>query len=288
MQKLNFNNPAGWPASVETFEWLQNMVLQLQSITHLGGSLFIVSGCEEVAGVIQNGTVVINGEILPFQASALSVGAKVVITEQVENRIFFDSLSKPYYHNRFASFGVTGDPVTEYAWADFKRSSPSNGLLSRVDKIEKMLKPLIGYDDPANPGTTVYGSWLFWGRPADEIPAGWEAVPDAEWKGRVPVVMDESQTEFNEVGKTGGAKAHTLTPNEQGSIKWRVRADDGDMQIAARKTIQALQIGEDFVDVGGFGNDQYSDWQESSLEADADEHNNLQPYKVVMFIRWVG
>lgn len=37
----------------------------------------------------------------------------------------------------------------------------------------------------------------------------WEQI-----KGRVIVGVDENQTEFNETGKTGGSKTHTLTVNE--------------------------------------------------------------------------
>lgn len=45
----------------------------------------------------------------------------------------------------------------------------------------------------ANPSTLFGGTWVAWGT------------------GRVPVGIDTSQTEFNTVEKTGGAKTHTLT-----------------------------------------------------------------------------
>ena len=69
----------------------------------------------------------------------------------------------------------------------------------------------MGYDVS---GTTYYGSWLFWGRPAGEIPDGWEAVPDAEWKGKIPVVMDDTDVDFDVVGEMGGSKTDINRANE--------------------------------------------------------------------------
>ena len=51
----------------------------------------------------------------------------------------------------------------------------------------------------ANPGTIFGGTWASWGT------------------GRVPVGVDTSQTEFNTVQKTGGAKTHTLSTSEMPS-----------------------------------------------------------------------
>jgi microcystin-dependent protein len=46
-------------------------------------------------------------------------------------------------------------------------------------------------------------------------------LPGTTWttwgSGRVPVGVDTSQTEFNTVEKTGGAKTHTLVVNEMPS-----------------------------------------------------------------------
>lgn len=52
-------------------------------------------------------------------------------------------------------------------------------------------------DRSANPSTYMGGgTWVRWG------------------KGRVPVSVDEAQTEFDTVEETGGAKTHALTVNE--------------------------------------------------------------------------
>lgn len=279
MNKLNFSIPAGWPLSEETLEYMQNMILTAQNSALLGGKNYILSGCIEASGNVGNGIVVIDGEIVPFEGGPAQ--PKVIIVEEVINRNFFGGASNPYYHRRKAVFG-TG--IGEIDYSSLTRNNPDNGILARLDKVEKMLKPLMSYDVS---GTTTWGSWLFWGRPAGEIPAGWEAVPDAEWKGRVPVVLDTSQTEFNTVGKIGGEKAHTLTGAEQGSNKFKIKLDDigggGDSVVAGMAV-----NGSDVPRNGGANQSSYGSELTIKPQNDAVAHNNLQPYKVVMFIRFVG
>ena len=269
MNKYDFTQTGGFPVDQEVFALAQDNTELAAKAALLGGSFCILSGCEVVGTNVSNGIVVVNGEVLPFVAGVIS--AKVIIVETVNNLMYEDGNSKGVEKVRYATFGDDG--LTNYLWTSFKRNTPSNGLLARVDKLEKMVAPLLGYDDPDAPGTTVYGSWLFWGRPAEQIPSGWEAVPDAEWKGRVPVVLDDTQVEFNEVGKIGGFKTHTLTreqlpsytvPLPNSSVAGKSdNANDRDVMIPA--ATQNLNVG-----------------------GDGEAHPILQPYKVVMFIRFVG
>lgn len=269
MNKYDLTQTGGFPLDQEVLALLQDNSEMAAKSALLGGNFCILSGCAVVGGVASNGVVVVNGEILPFVGG--NVSAKVVIIENVNDLVYEDGSSKAVEKIRYATFGDDG--VTDYQWSSFKRNNPANGLLARVDKLEKMMAPLLGYDDPDDPGTTVYGSWLFWGRPAAQIPAGWEPVPDAEWKGRVPVVLDDTQEEFDEVGKMGGFKTHTLTraqlpsytvPLPNSSVAGKSdNANDRDVMIPAAQ--QNLNVG-----------------------GDGEAHPILQPYKVVYFIRFVG
>ena len=102
--------------------------------------------------------------------------------------------------------------------------------------------------DSANPSTKFGGTWVAWGT------------------GRVPVGINETDSDFNTVEKTGGEKAHTLTQNELPK----------NLEVIAPMTYSTVNEGTgnskavwEYVDTGsritldvGFG---YS-------------HNNLQPY----------
>lgn len=281
MNKLDFNIKAGWPASAETWEYMQNMILQAQNAALLGGKNYILSGCVESAGNATDGIIVINGEVLPFVGGP--VQTKVIIVDTTVKRAFFGGANNNYYHNRVATFGSgTG----EVLWSGFKRSNPDNGVLARLDKVEKMLKPLMSYDVA---GVTTYGSWLFWGRPASEIPAGWEPVPDADWKGRVPVVLDPDDPEFNTIGKMGGTKDETLSIDKMPKHGHEVWGDNtggsGGVPYALNRTgvsIAGAARGNGYL---------LKNLDNISLikEVGGDQpHNNLQPYRVVMFIRFIG
>lgn len=85
--------------------------------------------------------------------------------------------------------------------------------------------------------------------------------------GRAVVGLDPAQTEFDTLGKTGGAKTHTLTINEmpQHSHEQRVTANTGGP--AARNDYSSDQQGNIYaqgIDTGPKGGGQ--------------AHNNLQPY----------
>lgn len=88
-------------------------------------------------------------------------------------------------------------------------------------------------------------------------------------KGRVPVGLDGGDTDFNEIGKTGGEKTHQLTINEMPSHNhpgiFRYTNQTGNYAM--------LYLGSDGTKLdseGKTGGDQ--------------PHNNLQPYEVNNFI----
>lgn len=138
MNKLDFiNKSTGWPASASTFEFIQQQILLLQNISLLGGNLFILNGCVDTAGIISNGTVIINGEILDFVGGA--VQTNVIIVENTTSRMFFDNQIKPYYKNRYATFGTASQ---QYAWGNFERNNPSNGVIKRVRLVEELAEEL--------------------------------------------------------------------------------------------------------------------------------------------------
>jgi len=90
-------------------------------------------------------------------------------------------------------------------------------------------------------------------------------------KGRVPVGVDSSQTEFDTLGETGGAKTHTLTVDEMPSHNHDIvessSGSTGDYAVADGATAAPNTDSAAVQDTGGDG-----------------AHNNLQPYIAINFI----
>ena len=95
-----------------------------------------------------------------------------------------------------------------------------------------------------NPGTIFGGTWEAWGT------------------GRMPVGVDTSQTEFNDVEKTGGEKTHTLTISEMPKHRHDV-------------LIHASSVFSSGTNKSGYisGTGKMSDYVGSGAA-----HNNLPPY----------
>lgn len=98
-----------------------------------------------------------------------------------------------------------------------------------------------------NPGSLFGGTWVAWG------------------SGRVPVGVDITQSEFNTVQKTGGAKTHTLTVAELPAHTHQYRKYTGKIQFQDQGGLGALPTG-------------VTDPGNTSATGGGQAHNNLQPY----------
>lgn len=90
-----------------------------------------------------------------------------------------------------------------------------------------------------------------------------------EWErtaiGKTPVGIDESDTDFNTIGKTGGEKTHKLTIEEMPKHNHGVYFQD----IGASGTVAKVTTAGNTTPTSSAGGDQ--------------PHNNMQPYEVMAF-----
>ncbi|TAG31872.1 MAG: hypothetical protein EAZ35_02150 [Sphingobacteriia bacterium] len=274
------NEPAGFPLELDKFlKWQQESYSNpIDALAAMVGNMGIITGMLPAGNnTITSGWIFLNGEILFFEGG--SVDVNFYIAETKETLVYQGGVIKEVLITKKCLFGVSD---VQYAYANLKRPGTLISLVVRIELAEKMLRPLVGYQipDPNLPGQqiTVHGSWLFWGRPAIEIPAGWVAVDDAEWKGRVPVVIDELQNEFNLIGKIGGAKTHTLSENEFTHRHSLIPGGYLNKGGQDGNNVLGIEAGSQNRNTGYVGNS----------NGVINPHNNLQPYRVVMFIKFIG
>ena len=100
-------------------------------------------------------------------------------------------------------------------------------------------------------------------------------------KGKVVVGLDEDDTDFNEIGKEGGEKTHTLTVDEMpvhehtGAYKYNNTSNISNLPVASGSDAQALIA---VAETGGT--------LKSPVAGGGQPFNMFQPYKVVGYM-WI-
>lgn len=117
------------------------------------------------------------------------------------------------------------------------------------------------------------GAMLFWNKPANEIPAGWQEVVD--WRGRFPVGFDASQEEFNSLGKMGGQKNKTLNINEMPRHSHTVGLGKERVGTGNRNGASANMQSNEFT-------------TQTTETGQGTQFSILNPYRTVLFIEYVG
>nr|DAQ47247.1 MAG TPA: Baseplate wedge protein [Caudoviricetes sp.] len=96
-------------------------------------------------------------------------------------------------------------------------------------------------------------------------------------KGRVPVGQDAAQSEFNALGKAGGAKTHTLTEAQ-------MPVHSHPQYVTANSGSEAIR--RDYASDGGSA--RFPQGANTGNAGGGQAHNNLQPYVVMSYIIRLG
>ena len=190
----------GFPADNDFLMFIQTMIQQVSQLAGIGGDDYILSGAAEAGGVVADGWVVLDGEVLPFQGGALDT--QITIIETAEQATYLEDInddgqgdSKDTYFTRIARFG--NDGVATYNWSDLRRINP-------LIDAQRALVPV--------------GGIMMWSGAIGNIPEGWalcdgnNGTPDLS--GRFIVGYDTGTSDYDTIGKTGGSPSVTLTTDQ--------------------------------------------------------------------------
>ncbi|MFS1522149.1 hypothetical protein ACIPCA_12755 [Flavobacterium covae] len=192
MNKQNFNQSEGFPLETEVLNDMQTAYNIFNSLGNIAGDLAVISGCENNNGVISNGVVFINGEVLEFRGG--NPTTTVIIVETPIKKEFENGEEKDVLFIRFATFGIGN---TTYNWSDFKRPKSTIQLTkekAEQTELEKLIQRVKQLEERPMANVPI-GMIAIWGRPSNEIPKGWEEFTPLH--GRMPLGFDGSQSDYD-------------------------------------------------------------------------------------------
>ncbi len=275
MDRIFFNQTGGFPLTTNILNALQKAYNLFNPLGNLAGNYTIISGCKETGSNISDGVVFINGEILPFKGGKKI--SKCRFRELPEKAAFEDGNKKVVVIKRFVEFGTGPDA---FAFSKLKRVDTLLIIMERLNALENAPK-------------FVKGMILIWGRPANEIPAGF--IPYLELAGRVPVGVDKDYNYYDSdntdrvnyhldtVGRKGGEREHILNISElpnlpsniYGGLRGNGYPDDAGNSGTSPGSWESYAAQTKKISLEDFG-------------AEGKAHKNMQPYRVVEYIQFIG
>lgn len=169
------------------------------------------------------------------------------------------------------AFSVSGDVATA-AGVDFNGSGAvdlavtiQNTLWDKIYPVDSIYTTTNGSFDP---NTSFYGTWVVYAA------------------GKVLVGQDTSDTDFDTINETGGAKTHTLTVDEIPSHTHNsnVRIEDPSNVLVDTSLQNSVASGQMLDEENNHGTASTTTASTGGGQA----HNNLQPYIVVKYWRRTG
>lgn len=288
MNKGNFTAKDNFPVSTFTYDFLQNLAHLAGNLAQLGGQNYILSGCVETGTTVSAGLIVINGEILPFEAGTKK--AKITIQETMDTD-HFNGIDYPEsYIHRVAQFADNG----EYNWSDFVLVLTNKQLEEKIGAIKsenpgfvKMWSGAINRLDESKyllcDGRTL--------NTADYPDLAYFYEKEGESRFKLPDLRKQfivgydgtAGSDYGEIGNTGGEATHVLSiaemPEHKHIVPWGENLNTA--------WIPKWGYPDDFFN-NSRGNKDDSDndntWPYTSPEGGGKEHENRPPFYVLAFV----
>lgn len=283
MNIVRYKQTGGFPLDTNNLDFLQSSFHILNTLGNLAGDMVIISGCETTGNTVSNGVVYVNKEVLEFRGGSLS--ANVFIKEEAVSGTFEDGSFKPIEITRYVTFG-SSTPDKTFKWEDFK--SVDNLIQQGVKNadFEKRIKALENKKSPVPIGLIA-----IWGKPASEpIPEGWKECTDL--RGRMPIGWNPDDTDFSELLKNDGEKAHQLKVQELPAHRHYTISNthgNGSQRNYANGLYTAMVNQDNGKDDYMLSGTSVEPNIAPSSEAGGNQpHNNMPPYRIIKFIEFIG
>jgi microcystin-dependent protein len=216
-RNINYTNLGGFPLTQYTLHYMQSAYNEaLTGLAKLAGNNIILTGVENTNGVITDGWIVWNGELLPFQGGLLQ--STFIVSQTTEDRKFADDVTRTVYTTRFARFGSGG--------AAFSSLTRLSTILKQQTDIQAINQKIADLDAALRPSIVPKGTIVMWG--GSTPPAGWALCdgvngrPDLRGRfivgaGQATGLKAGDLNPVYNVGDKGGENMHKLTIPEMPS-----------------------------------------------------------------------
>lgn len=190
MNKQNFNQLGGFPFETDTLDWMQAAYSIFNAIGHVVGNYTIISGCEVNGANVSDGVVFVDGELYKFVGGNIQTTVRVL--ETATQKEFENGDVKDVHFERYVTFASGTGAIN---WSEFKRPETLKSLSSRIL--------------PAGTNPQLFSGDV------NAIPEGWQLcdgtnnTPDL--RKRFIVGYDDTEPDYDAIGKAGGTKEVTLT-----------------------------------------------------------------------------
>ena len=283
MNVVRYKQTGGFPLDTNNLDFLQSSFHILNTLGNLAGDMVIISGCETTGNTVSNGVVYVNKEVLEFRGGSLS--ANVFIKEEAVSGTFEDGSFKPIEITRYVTFG-SSTPDKTFKWEDFKRV---DNLIKQGVKNADFERRIKALEEKKSP--VPIGLIAIWGKPASEpIPEGWKECTDL--RGRMPIGWNPDDTDFSELLKNDGEKAHQLKVQELPAHRHYTISNthgNGSQRNYANGLYTAMvnqDNGKDDYMLSGTSVE--PNIAPSSETGGNQPHNNMPPYRIIKFIEFIG
>jgi microcystin-dependent protein len=213
-----------FPLSTEGLDFIQQQILSAAEYAQAAGGNYILSGCAVSGSNVSPGTVIINGELLPFVGGTLQDKVRIVQTKEsitAGSETYADA-----YIRRHVEFGSYAGGADTFNWVDLT-AFPTNKFLLENSATKTALEEVRTLVMPK-------GGIIMWSGAIADIPAGfvlcdgqtvagYGTVPNLRGKfivGYYAKRDNEGQADadllgdYGSIGNVGGAKQVTLTKEQ--------------------------------------------------------------------------